>query len=89
MKYIPGTTILVTNIPLKGTIKNLFQPGATYYLKNIKKISETEVEYTFVGDTEFTLKQPNFASGDIMIDYLITGQIVQKQSYWDNDDRKD
>ena len=89
MKYIPGTTITVSNIPLKGTIKNFFEPGKVYYLKNVKKLSENEIEYTFTGDSDFTIKQPNFASGDIMIDYLITGQITQKQNHWDKEDRKD
>lgn len=88
MKYIPGTTITVTNLPLRGSIKGYFESGKVYYLKNVRKISENEIEYTFTGDDEFTIKQPNFTSGDIMIDYLITGKMEQKQSYWETD-RKD
>jgi len=88
MKYIPGTTVIVTNLPLKGSIKGYFESGKLYYLKNVRKISENEVEYTFTGDNDFTIKQPNFTSGDIMIDYLMTGQVLQKQSYSDVD-RKD
>jgi hypothetical protein len=89
MKYIPGTTITVTNTPLKGSIKSFFEPGKSYYIKNVRKISNTEVEYTFIGGGEFTIKQPNFTSGDTMIEYLITGQVMQQQSYWDNEERKD
>jgi hypothetical protein len=90
MKYIPGTTILVANLPLKGSIKGFFEPGKSYYLKNVRKLSENEIEYTFVGSSsEFTIRQPNFVSGDTIIDYLITGRVIQQQSYWDNEERKD
>jgi hypothetical protein len=88
MRYIPGTTIIVGNMQLKGSIKNYFEPGKVYYLKNVRKITENEIEYTFTGDTDFVIKQPNFASGDIMIDYLITGKLEQKQGHWETE-RKD
>jgi len=88
MKYVPGTTIIVTNSPLKGSIKGYFESGKSYYLKNVRKISENEIEYVFTGDGDFIIKQPNFTSGDVMIDYLITGQVIQKQNFWDSE-RKD
>ncbi len=88
MKYIPGTTITVCKQQLKGSIKSFFEPNKVYYLKNVRKLSNTEVEYTFIGDNEFSIKQPSFTAGDTMIDYLVTGQVIQQQSYWDSE-RKD
>lgn len=89
MKYIPGTTIITHKGAISGSIKKFFKPSTSYYIKNITRQTD-HVVYTFQSvEGEFTINQPTFTHGDLMIDYLKTGNLTpQSQSYWDRD-RKD